>query len=256
MKHHWGQFLLGIAVGGLLFGGAASAISGVLAEPSADRFYVDGRPVKLTAYRIGGSNYVNLREVGAAVGFNVYWDSAVFMQSGVPYTGTGGVTGITVPAAAAGEVDIEAVRQEIVDRTNALREDNGLPALAVDEKLTQAAQVRADEMAATSVYSHVRPDGSRRTTVTDCPYTTENIHCITVDRMTDPNKELAKLAVDGWAASEDHLEGMLDDVRWAIGVGVAPGVSSANGLPCWYCVQWFLRDGYVIHTVYGPVTQS
>ena len=34
----------------------------------------------------------------------------------------------------------------------------------------QAAQVRADEMAANTVYSHTRPDGRNFNTVTDCPY--------------------------------------------------------------------------------------
>lgn len=28
----------------------------------------------MTAYLIGGSNYVKLRDIGEAVGFNVYWD--------------------------------------------------------------------------------------------------------------------------------------------------------------------------------------
>ena len=34
-----------------------------------------------------GSNYVKLRDVGELVGFNVYWDGAVQIDSNAPYTG-------------------------------------------------------------------------------------------------------------------------------------------------------------------------
>ena len=61
------------------------------------------------------------------------------------------------------------MKQDIVDRTNALRKGNGVAALRVNDKLMQAAQVRAEEMAASGVYSHTRPDGRKNTTVTDCP---------------------------------------------------------------------------------------
>ena len=55
--------------------------------------------------------------------------------------------------------DAAAAKQDIIDRTNALRREKGVAALTVNDKLMQAAQVRADEMAASSVYSHTRPDG-------------------------------------------------------------------------------------------------
>ena len=48
---------------------------------------------------------------------------------------------------------------------------------------------------------------------------------------------------------------MLDKTRSSIGVGVAKGVSPVNGEPCWYCVQWFLRDGYEITWVDEPLIQ-
>lgn len=51
--------------------------------------YVDGKQVRLEAYSIHGNNFVKLRDVGEAVGFNVYWDgSAVQVESGKPYTGS------------------------------------------------------------------------------------------------------------------------------------------------------------------------
>ena len=47
--------------------------------------------------------------------------------------------------------DAAAAKQDIIDRTNALRREKGVAALTVNDKLMQAAQVRADEMAASGV---------------------------------------------------------------------------------------------------------
>lgn len=50
--------------------GASSA----KAVPSAQRVTLDGQPVELTAYAIGGYNYFKLRDLGGALGFGVDWD--------------------------------------------------------------------------------------------------------------------------------------------------------------------------------------
>ena len=82
------QFLAGIIVGGILFSGGAAFAAGILAEHAPQTAYVDGAPVQLEAYNIGGYNYVKLRDIGQAVGFNVYWDGqSVQMDSDAPYTG-------------------------------------------------------------------------------------------------------------------------------------------------------------------------
>ena len=78
----------GIVLGTALSGPAAQAASGIFtAERSTQAVYVDGRQIDLEAYSIDGSNYVKLRDIGAAVDFNVYWDGAVQIQRGMPYTG-------------------------------------------------------------------------------------------------------------------------------------------------------------------------
>ena len=46
-------------------------IASVLAERSTSRVFADGQEVQLDAYLIDGKNYVQLREIGEAVGFNV-----------------------------------------------------------------------------------------------------------------------------------------------------------------------------------------
>lgn len=65
----------------------AAEMLNTLAERSSNSFFVDGQPVTLDAYIIGGHNYVQLRDVGKVVGFNVYWDGTVQVESGKPYTG-------------------------------------------------------------------------------------------------------------------------------------------------------------------------
>ena len=85
------QFLTGFLCGALLFcvfPTVASAASNIMATISNQAIYVDGQRVSMTAYQIGGNNYVKLRDIGEAVGFNVYWDGAsVQVESDKPYTG-------------------------------------------------------------------------------------------------------------------------------------------------------------------------
>ena len=85
------RFLTGFLCGALLFCAfptVASAASNIMAAISNQPVYVDGQRVYMTAYQIGGNNYVKLRDIGEAVGFNVYWDgTSVQVESDKPYTG-------------------------------------------------------------------------------------------------------------------------------------------------------------------------
>ena len=75
------------ALGAAICGGTAAYAAGVMAERSTNTIYVDGEQVELAAYLINGSNYIKLRDVGQAVGFNVYWDGTVQIETDRPYTG-------------------------------------------------------------------------------------------------------------------------------------------------------------------------
>lgn len=89
MRQRFFILIAGMAMGmALLSGGTALASTVLTATPSSQTFYINGRQVTMTAYLIGGSNYVRLRDIGQAVGFNVYWDGTVQVESGKPYTGT------------------------------------------------------------------------------------------------------------------------------------------------------------------------
>ena len=147
--------------------------------------------------------------------------------------------------------DDAATKQDIIDRTNALRRENGVSVLTVNGELMQAA-VRADEMAAHTVYSHTRPNGGKFNTVTDCPYMAENIHRIADWTMS--NQTLAERAVADWSASTTHNKNMVNPKLSEIGVGLARGVND-TGDPCWYCVQLFLYDGCSVTRVDTPTNK-
>lgn len=88
MKEKFTQFALGVLTGAFLFGGATAAAAGIVATPSWSPIYVDGQQVQMTAYNIGGNNFVKLRDIGQAVGFNVYYQNGVQVDSNAPYTGS------------------------------------------------------------------------------------------------------------------------------------------------------------------------
>ena len=251
-----GLVLCGLVLGLSLSAPAAQAVESLKATLSTNRILVDGQEVRLTAYNINGNNYVMLRDVGRAVDFNVYWDSdakCVQIESEKPYTGEAPVTSAEAkPVEQPAQTDVAAAKQDIIDRTNALRRAKGVAALRVNDRLMQAAQVRADEMASSSVYSHTRPDGRRNTSVTDCPYVGENIH-----RIADwalQGKSVSEAAVWSWNLSGGHRDNLLEKNYAETGVGLSRGVND-SGEACWYCVQLFLWNGYSISWVDTPAAK-
>ena len=260
MKKKIFTLLTGLFIGAVITGGASAYTAGILAERSTNRIYVNGQEVQMEAYTINGNIYVKLRDIGKAVRFEVYWDGdekCVQIESDKPYTGEAPVKVKTSEPASQPEVttpadDVDAMKQDIVDRTNALRREKGVAALRVNEKLMRAAQLRADEMAAHTVYSHTRPNGEKFNTVTDCPYMAENIHRIADWVLSD--QTLAERAVADWSASTTHNKNMVNPKLSEIGVGLARGIND-TGDPCWYCVQLFLYDGCSVTRVDTPTNK-
>ena len=255
-----GLVLCGLVLGLTLSAPAAQAAESLKAALSTNRVLVDGQETHMTAYTIGGSNYVRLRDIGKAVDFEVYWDSengCVQVESGKPYTGEAPAKAepdkpLSRPEDTSTTIDVNALKQDIIDRTNALRKENGVAALRVNDRLMQAAQVRAEEMAASGVYSHIRPDGRKNTTVTDCPYVGENIHRIA--DWTLQGKSVSEVAVWSWNLSGGHRDNLLEKNYAETGVGLARGVND-NGDACWYCVQLFLWNGYTVGWVDAPAAK-
>lgn len=88
---------IGILAGLALSGPAAQAAEAALtARPTTQAFYLEGEKISLTAYLIGGSNYVRLRDIGKAVDFGVIYDGAtngVYIDPDAPY-----IEEVTAPA--------------------------------------------------------------------------------------------------------------------------------------------------------------
>lgn len=150
--------------------------------------------------------------------------------------------------------DDAATKQDIIDRTNALRKENGVAVLRVNDRLMQAAQVRADEIAASGVYSHTRPDGRKSNTVTDSKYTGENLHNISELYLEQQHKTLSEAVVELWSNSKAHADNMTSSRYGEIGVGLARGIDK-DGFDCWYCVQVFLLDGCEVTWVDTPASK-
>ena len=251
--------LIGLALGFALGSPAAQAIEGILAQRCTSPILLNGAPVEIEAYNINGHNYFKLRDIGKAVGFNVYWkseDGTVQIETNRPYTGEAPAKvetdkPVSQPEVTAPVADVDAMKQDIVDRTNALRKENGIAALIANDKLMQAAQVRADEIAASGVYSHTRPDGRKSNTVTDSKYTGENLHNISELYLEQQHKTLSEAVVELWSNSKAHADNMTSSRYGEIGVGLARGIDK-DGFDCWYCVQVFLLDGYEVTWVDMP----
>ena len=88
MKSRQLNFAAGLVAGAVLFGSGSALAAGLTATPSTQSFYLNDKPVSLEAYVINGNNYVKLRDVGQAAGFNVTYDAirnAVVIEPGTPY---------------------------------------------------------------------------------------------------------------------------------------------------------------------------
>ncbi len=88
-------FLAGIMIGAPT---AQAAVEYLQAYSSRNEIYVDGQQVQLEAYIINGTNYVKLRDIGQVVGFNVYWDGAVQIDTTQDYTGRAPTDVVKLPA--------------------------------------------------------------------------------------------------------------------------------------------------------------
>lgn len=206
--------LTGAVLGASLVGGSAAA--GVVAEPTWQKIYVDGEQVSMTAYNIAGSNYVKLRDIGKEVGFNVYWDNGVQIDSDAEYTGEKPVqmTESTPVAPIADDLSANMdIRMEIVRLVNQVRRENGVSELPINQSLMDAAQDYSTGMHTShktrleceTVLAYGYPHGFR------CN--------LTVFTGTGLNKAAEK-AVANWVKSSGHFETMIDPSVDSIGVGV------------------------------------
>ncbi len=205
------QFIAGVLIGGILFGGTAAYAAGVTAERSTNLIYIDGERVELEAYIIDGSNYVKLRDVGEAIGFNVYWDGTVQIESDKAYTGE-------VPEREENAIEND-LAYTIVELINDLRRKNGLNELTVSDALMAAAQERAELCAELRSIEHDKELSQEL--LRKYGYGNGGAECNlgSTSHMTAPATELISM----FEESPGHLATMLMENAEDVGVGVYMG---------------------------------
>lgn len=166
----------------------------------------------MTAYNIAGNNYVRLRDIGQQVDFNVYWSDGVQIDTDAPYTGIAPVQGSGTQL-----TDME-IREEMVRRINEVRKKHGVPELAVNQALMDAAQ----ECSA-YLYTH-HNNRVECEAVLEAGYPHGFGSNLTVFTVTVPER-IPEKAVANWENSPGHLATMIDPNCDTIGVGV----TIANG---------------------------
>ncbi len=196
--------LAGMAIGAAL---VSEAAAGIVAEPTWQKIYVDGRQVSMTAYNIAGNNFVRLRDIGQQVGFNVYWSDGVQIDTDAPYTGVAPAQEMSSQP-----TDME-IREEMIRRINEVRKKHGVPELAVDQSLMDAAQEYSSYL-----YTH-HNNRAECETVATSGYPHGFGSNLTVFTVTDLER-ISEKAVANWENSPGHLATMIDPNCDAIGVGV------------------------------------
>ncbi len=84
-------FTAGLCTGVMLLCGISAGAADLTAQLSQQPIYVEGERVwDVTAYDIGGNNYVKLRDMGMSVGFDVVYDAStdsVHIDPTIAYSG-------------------------------------------------------------------------------------------------------------------------------------------------------------------------
>ena len=293
MKKQIFSMMAGLLIGAILFAPQPTQAAGMVAEPTWQPIYVDGKRVAMEAYNIAGHNYVKLRDIGSQVGFNVYWSSGVQIDTGNPYTGVAPensgirissykgatlfpsersglnispssnvksvvstcpeavrvekVSGFwTAIAVAPGSADVivtdadghsvsltltvhqpeeiasaqniasqdtDAIRQELIERINQVRRENGVSELSVNQALMDAAQY----CSSLHVTYHQNKVECKAVAAAGYPHGFgSNITAFT----SVPSSKIAQRAVENWINSPGHFQTMIDPACDAIGVGI------------------------------------
>lgn len=119
--------------------------------------------------------------------------------------------------------------EQVIELVNAERAAKGLPALTTNDKLTEAAQIRANEIV--SLFSHTRPDGTKCFTAFDelgisYGYAAENIAA---------GRNTASGVMGDWISSPGHYANIVSPNLKKIGVALV----KVSGGYKYYWVQVF-----------------
>ena len=201
--------IIASVVTGMVIGAAlvSEAAAGIVAEPTWQKIYVDGQQVSMTAYNIAGNNYVRLRDIGQQVGFNVYWEDGVQIDTDASYTGVAPVQEVS------SKPTIMEIREEMVRCINKVRKKHDVPELTVNQSLMDAAQ----EYSAYLYTKHNNRVECETVAASGYPYGFGSN--LTVFTVTEPER-IPQKAVANWENSPGHLATMIDPNCNTVGVGI------------------------------------
>ena len=152
-------------------------------------------------------NRWKLRDIGQVVGFNVYWQDGVQVDSASPYTGTAPLQETYVSPTN------QELRQEMVRHINQVRKEHGVTALAVDQALMDAAQDCSVQM----FTSHHNREECETVAASGYPHGFgSNLTVFTVTSL----ERIPEKAVANWENSPGHLATMIDPDCDTVGVGI------------------------------------
>ncbi len=125
--------------------------------------------------------------------------------------------------------------EEIVETTNAYRQENGLSELSFDPTLSQAAKEKAEDMFADDYWAHVSPDGTKPWSFItqsgyDYVYAGENLA---------KDFQKSEAVVVAWMESPSHRQNILNEKFKDIGIAVVNG--TLDGYETTLVVQMFGR---------------
>ena len=110
-------------------------------------------------------------------------------------------------------VKVKGMEEQVIDLVNAQRSDAGVSALTKNDKLMEAASVRAEEIA--EYFDHTRPDGSQCFTVLNG----RNLRYYTAGENIAAGQRDAEDVMDSWMNSPGHRGNILNSDYSRIGVG-------------------------------------
>ncbi|MBX6333902.1 CAP domain-containing protein [Candidatus Saccharibacteria bacterium] len=105
----------------------------------------------------------------------------------------------------------------LLQETNKHRADNGLPGLTLNDQLTQAAQAKAEDMAARDYWSHNTPEGNPPWIF----FTNAGYQYQTAGENLAYGFLNSSATVEGWMGSEGHRANILNATYKEVGFGIA-----------------------------------
>jgi len=140
---------------------------------------------------------------------------------------------------------------QLIELTNQKREENGLPALKLDETLSQAAQLKGADMIAKNYWAHTSPDGKTpwvflKEAGYQYLYAGENLARDFMDSQS---------IINAWMDSPTHRDNLLSSRYTDIGIAVIN--DTYQGQPTTLVIQHFgTKLGSVISKPTGSISQQ